>query len=99
MLLTSGLSLTSTASLSLASLREDGALSVIAAAATAAAVREDERLVVRAGERDLLRRPGDRERERERERVRGWKPDALWGEKQNIEQRENQIEVRLHLGI
>lgn len=78
MALTRGLSLTSSVSFSFASLREDGALSVIAAAATTAAVREDERRVVLAGERDRLRRrPGDRERERERERV--WKPAAFWG--------------------
>lgn len=74
--LTSGLSMTSTTSFSFVSLREDAALSVIAAAATAAAVREDERRVVLAGERDLLRRrPGDRERERERGRI--WKPAEL----------------------
>lgn len=76
MAFTRGLSLTSTASFKSESLREDGALSVIAAAATAAAVREDERRVVLAGERDRLRRrPGDRERERERARL--WKPAAL----------------------
>ena len=76
MALTRGLSTTSGESFSLVSLREDGVLSVIAAEATTAAVREDERRVVLAGERDLLRRrPGDRERERERERV--WKPAAL----------------------
>lgn len=69
--LTRGLSLTSTESFSFESLREDGVLSVIAAAA---AVREDERRVVLAGERERLRgRPGDRERERERD----WKPAAF----------------------
>lgn len=74
--LTSGLSLTSNVSLSFASLREDGAISVMAAVATAAAVRDDKRRVARAGERDRLRRrPGERERERERERV--WKPVGL----------------------
>lgn len=79
--LTREVSLTS-ASLSFGSLREDGALSVIAAEATAAAVREDERRVDLAGERERLwRRPGDRERERERERI--WKPRALWGKTAN----------------
>lgn len=74
--LTSGPRLTSSESFSFVSLREDGAVSVIAAAATAAAVRDDERRVVLAGERDRLRRrPGDRDRERERERA--WKPAAL----------------------
>lgn len=49
------------------------ALSVMAAEATAAAVRDDVRRVVLPGERERLRRrPGDLERERERERV--WKP-------------------------
>lgn len=72
--LTSGLSLTSNVSLSFASLREDGAISVMAAVATAAAVRDDKRRVARAGERDRLRRrPGERERERERV----WKPAGL----------------------
>lgn len=74
MALTRGLSLISSVSFSLASLREEGTLSVIAAAATAAAVREDERRMVLAGERDRLRRrPGERERERERV----WKPAAF----------------------
>lgn len=73
--LTGGISLTSDESFSLASLREGGALSVIAAAATAAAAVHEGR-VVRAGERERLRRrPGDRERERERGRA--WKPAAL----------------------
>lgn len=72
--LTSGLSLTSNVSFSFASLREDGAISVMAAEATAAAVRDDKRRVARAGERDRLRRrPGERERERERV----WKPAGL----------------------
>lgn len=47
----------------------------MATAATAAAVRDEERRVVLAGERDRLRRrPGERERERERV----WKPATLW---------------------
>lgn len=76
MALTRGVSTTSSESFSFVSLRDEGALSVIAAVATAAAVREDERRVVLAGERDRLRRrPGDRERERERERA--WKPAVL----------------------
>lgn len=49
-------------------------LSVIAAAAIAAAVRDEERLVVLAGERERLRR---RLGERERERERVWKPATL----------------------
>lgn len=85
---TRGLSLISSISVSLASLREDGILSVIAAAATAAAVREDERRVVLAGERDRLRRrPGERERERDRERV--WKPATFWW------RREGKIKQRI----
>lgn len=70
MAVTRGLSRTSTLSLILGSLRAAGVLSVMAAEATAAAVREDERRVVLAGERDRLRRrPGDRERERDRDRA------------------------------
>lgn len=46
----------------------------MAAEAAAAAVREDERRVVLAGERERLRRrPG----ERERERVRVWKAEKF----------------------
>lgn len=53
-----------------------------------AAVREEVRRVVLAGERDRLRRrPGDLERERERERV--WKPAVLWGEMRNLNIRNN----------
>lgn len=66
--------MTSDVSLSFTSLREDRPLPALAAAESPAAVREDERRVLLAGERDRLprRRPGDRERERDRERV--WKP-------------------------
>lgn len=79
--LTRGVSLTSTASFSLESRREDGAVSVAAAGTTAAAVREEERRVVLAGERDRLRRrPGERDRERDRDRV--WNPAALWGKRE-----------------
>lgn len=68
---TKGLMRTSAVSFSLASLRM--APSVMAAEATAEAVRDDVRRVVLPGERERLRRrPGDLERERERERV--WKP-------------------------
>lgn len=77
-ILTRGVSRTSNVSFSLASLREEGTLSVITAAATTAAVRDEERRDVLAGERDRLRRrPGERERERERERGRVWKPATL----------------------
>lgn len=72
-----GLILTSAVCLSFLSPREDGVLSATAVVA-AVAVREEERRVVLAGERERLRRrPGERELERERERVRCWKPLTL----------------------
>lgn len=73
---------TSGVSFSLASLRV--AFSVMAAEATAAAVRDDVRRVVLPGERERLRRrPGDLERERERERV--WKPPRVCKKSKNKE--------------
>lgn len=73
---------TSGVSFSLASLRV--ALSVMAAEATAAAVRDEVRRVVLPGERERLRRrPGDLERDRERERV--WKPPRVCKKTENQE--------------
>lgn len=88
--LTMGLSLTSNISFSFVSLWEDCAISAMAAVAAAAAVREDERRLVLAGERDRLRRrPG----ERERERVRVWKAAKFCGKTTN----KQKIKLKNHI--